>query len=99
MFGRIGTDEGRAMIDRLESCDLLIIDDLGSEAVNSQTVSFLFELVNDRILSGRKMVISTNYSISEIAKVYSERLHSRILEHFVPVRFFGEDVRLKKMFG
>ncbi len=99
MFSRISPEEGRAMRERLENCELLIIDDLGSEAVNAQSVSFLFELVNDRILSGKKMVISTNYSISEIAKVYSERLHSRILEHFVPVRFFGEDVRLKKMFG
>ena len=98
MFGRIGADEGRYELDRLRECDLLIIDDLGSEAVNSQSVSFLFELVNDRILAGKKMVISTNYSISEIAKVYSERLHSRILEHFIPIRFFGGDVRLKKMF-
>lgn len=98
MFGRINAAEGRYELDRLRECDLLIIDDLGSEAVNSQSVSFLFELVNDRILSGKKMVISTNYSISEIAKVYSERLHSRILEHFIPVRFFGGDVRLKKMF-
>lgn len=99
MFSRINPAEGKALIDRLYTCDLLIIDDLGSEAVNAQTVSFLFELVNDRILSGKKMVISTNYSISEIAQVYSERLHSRILEHFVPVKFFGDDVRLKKMFG
>lgn len=99
LFGRIGADEGMSMRKSVAECDLLIIDDLGSEAANAQTVSFLFELVNDRILSGKKMVISTNYSISEIAKVYSERLHSRILEHFVPIRFFGEDVRLKKMFG
>lgn len=99
LFGRISSDEGMSMRKSVAECDLLIIDDLGSEAANSQTVSFLFELVNDRILSGKKMVISTNYSISEIAKIYSERLHSRILEHFVPVRFFGEDVRLKKMFG
>lgn len=98
MFGRVSAEEGRAELDRLNECDLLIIDDLGSEAVNSQSVSYLFELVNDRILSGKKMVISTNHSISEIAKVYSERLHSRILEHFIPVRFFGSDIRLKKMF-
>ncbi len=98
MFGRIDAAEGRNELDKLDKCDLLIIDDLGSEAVNSQSVSFLFELVNDRILSGKKMVISTNYSIGEIAKVYSERLHSRLLEHFVPIRFFGSDIRLKKMF-
>lgn len=99
LFGRTDAARARAEFDRLAECDLLIIDDLGSEATNAQTVSFLFELVNDRLLSGKKMVISTNYSINEIAKVYSERLHSRILEHFTPVRFFGSDVRLKKMFG
>ena len=98
MFGRVSPAEGRCELDKLRECDLLIIDDLGSEASNAQTISFLFELVNDRILAGKKMVISTNYSIGEIAKVYSERLHSRILEHFIPVRFFGSDVRLKKMF-
>ena len=99
LFGRISVEEGKSLKNDLENCDLLIIDDLGSEAVTAQTVSYLFEIVNDRILSGKKMVISTNYSISEIAKVYSERLHSRILEHFIPVRFFGDDVRLKKMLG
>lgn len=99
LFGRVNAAQARTELDRLTECDLLIIDDLGSEATNSQTVSFLFELVNDRLLSGKKMVISTNYSINEIAKVYSERLHSRILEHFTPVRFFGGDIRLKKMFG
>ncbi|MBE7026123.1 MAG: DNA replication protein DnaC [Ruminococcaceae bacterium] len=98
MFGRSTPEEGRRELDKMRECDLLIIDDLGSEATNAQSVSFLFELVNDRLLLGKKMVISTNYSISEIAKVYSERLHSRILEHFIPVRFFGSDVRLKKMF-
>lgn len=99
LFGRVNVAQARVELDKLAECDLLIIDDLGSEAANAQTVSFLFELVNDRLLTGKKMVISTNYSINEIAKVYSERLHSRILEHFTPVRFFGGDIRLKKMFG
>lgn len=97
LFGRVNPSEGKTQIDRLRECDLLIIDDLGSEAANAQTVSFLFELVNDRILSRKKMVISTNYSIGEIASQYSERLHSRILESFIPVRFFGDDIRIKNM--
>ena len=83
----------------LFSCDLLIIDDLGTELSNSFTTSALFELLNERILSGRSTVISSNLSLSAIKENYSERLFSRIMEHYSMIRLYGNDIRIKKKLG
>ena len=83
----------------LSGCDLLIIDDLGTELTNSFVGTALFQLLNTRILRGRGIVISTNLSPSEIGKVYSDRTSSRIMENFILVRVFGEDIRILKRIG
>ncbi|OQB13735.1 MAG: DNA replication protein DnaC [Firmicutes bacterium ADurb.Bin193] len=98
-FGRISPEAARPYLGSLHSCDLLIIDDLGTEAVSAYSVSFLFELLNSRLLDKKKMIISTNLSIGELAGLYSERLHSRMLEHFVILKFLGCDIRMQKMAG
>lgn len=95
IFNRISSDEARAEFDKMKKCDLLIIDDLGAEATNAQMTSFLFEILNERILAGKKTVISTNYNLQEIAKTYSERIHSRIMQHFMILEFKGSDLREK----
>lgn len=96
-FGRIPPAEARVQLDKLFNCDLLIIDDLGTEAISTITVSYLFELLNSRMISGKKMIVSTNLTINELAKTYSERLHSRLCEHFTVLKFEGRDIRLEKM--
>lgn len=96
-FGRVDAAAAKRQLDSFEACDLLIIDDLGTEAVSTYSVSFLFELLNERILRGKKMVVSTNLNVGEIASTYSERIHSRLLEHFELLKFVGEDIRLQKM--
>jgi len=96
-FGRIPPDEAKPKLSALMDCDLLIIDDLGTEAISSPTVSYLFELLNGRMLTRKKMIISTNLTINELAKMYSERFHSRMFEHFTLLKFIGEDIRLKNM--
>lgn len=93
IFNRIEAQEARNEFAKLKKCDLLIIDDLGAESTNAQMSAFLFELLNDRILSDKKTLISTNYNLQEIAKTYSERIHSRIMQHFDIVRFEGTDIR------
>jgi len=98
-FGRISALEAKPKLNALFDCDLLIIDDLGTEAVSAHTVSYLFEVLNGRMLSHKKMIISTNLTINELAKTYSERLHSRLFEHFALLKFVGDDIRLKKMRG
>lgn len=77
----------------LFEADLLIIDDLGTEFSNSFTNAEIFNIVNTRILGGKKTIISTNLSPKEISESYSDRVFSRVLEKFIPLRFFGPDLR------
>lgn len=80
--------------------DLLIIDDLGTENINSMTVSELFTILNTRILNlnnkPTKTIISTNLSIEQIFKMYEERIGSRIAGYYNIYQFVGEDLRLKR---
>jgi DNA replication protein DnaC len=75
--------------------DLLIIDDLGTEMPNSFTVSELFNIINSRMISGKKVLISTNLSPSGLSKTYTSRIFSRILKNFKKLNFYGEDLRKK----
>ena len=80
--------------------DLLIIDDLGTENINSMTVNELFTILNTRILNlnnkPTKTIISTNLSIEQIFKIYEERIGSRIAGYYNLFQFVGEDLRLKR---
>ena len=76
-------------------CDLLIIDDLGSELVNTFVVTALFRIINERMNRGRHMIISTNMSLGQLSSAYTERSFSRIMEGFTILRFYGRDIRLK----
>ena len=80
--------------------DLLIIDDLGTESLNSMKLSELFSIINGRILNLEnkmtKTIISTNLNIKEIFNIYEERIGSRIAGFYDIYYFFGEDLRLKK---
>lgn len=81
-------------------CDLLIIDDLGTEFLNSLLLSELFTILNTRLLNFNskitKTIISTNLSIEEIFRKYEERIGSRIAGFYDIYHFFGEDLRLKR---
>lgn len=80
----------------LLECDLLIVDDLGAEYLNEFTVTELFNLINKRILCGKKMLISTNLTLPGISKQYSERIASRLIGEFKLCKFYSEDIRIKK---
>ena len=82
--------------EHIFNCDLLIIDDLGTELTTSFTISKLSICINERFLNRRSTIISTNFRISEISSVYGERNWSRILSAYSLLHFFGEDIRLKK---
>ena len=83
-------------IEEVYNCDLLIIDDLGSEVINSFTSSELFNCLNTRLLREKSTVISSNLGPSEWPKYYSNRIVSRIFGHYTTLAFFGEDIRLLK---
>ena len=82
------------------SVDLLIIDDLGTESLNSMKLSELFTIINTRILNLNhkitKTIISTNLNINEIFSKYEERIGSRIAGYYDIYCFFGDDIRFKK---
>lgn len=80
--------------------DLLIIDDLGTESLNSMKLSELFTILNARILNLNnritKTIISTNLNINDIFRNYEERIGSRIAGYYDIYFFFGDDLRFKR---
>lgn len=83
-------------VDKLYSCDLLILDDLGSEFATQYTTASLFDIINSRLISGKKTVINTNLSITELTKKYGERVVSRLYGHYRVLNFIGSDIRIDK---
>lgn len=78
------------------ACDLLIIDDLGSEFTNAFVSSQLFHCINERILARRPTIISTNLSLTQMQELYSERITSRIIGSYKIVELYGQDIRKQK---
>ncbi len=86
----------RDVFSQILDCELLIIDDLGTELVNSFTNSRLFYCINERILAGQSTIISTNLSLEELMNTYSERIFSRLTMSYQIFKISGDDIRLKK---
>lgn len=78
------------------NCDLIIIDDLGTEVTNSFVASQLFSLLNERHLLQKATLISTNLSLEELRDRYSDRVFSRITSHYSLCKFSGPDIRMMK---
>lgn len=96
-FGR-ATEEERQSSDRLMACDLLILDDLGTEMENSFIPSALYSIVNGRLTAGKPTIISTNLSMDRISKRYSPPVVSRLDGEYEILSFAGQDIRkLKKV--
>lgn len=97
-FGKNDTQNLTGAYDFI-NCDLLIIDDLGTELVNSFTSSSLFNCINERFLNKKPVIISTNLSIGDIRQMYSERVFSRIASNYTMLKIFGEDLRIVTSLG
>ena len=82
--------------EMLINCDLLIIDDLGTEQISDFTKMEMFNLLNTKLLKQKKMLVSTNLTLGNLANTYSERITSRLLGNFTACKFFCEDIRIKK---
>lgn len=81
-----------------KDCDLLIIDDLGTELKTQFTDSVLYNVINERINMKKPMIISTNYTLDELKEVYHDRLCSRLINEFLTIGFENRDIRqLKKL--
>ena len=96
-FNKPGTTN---IYDNILDVDLLIIDDLGTECMNSMKFSELFNVINTRLLNQNnhitKTIISTNLNLKELSEKYDERIFSRFVGFYNICRFFGEDIRFKK---
>lgn len=88
------------LIDNILNVDLLIIDDLGAERTNDIKIAELFTIINTRLLNQNhkitKTIISTNLTVDELFKTYTNRIGSRLAGNYRFLRFFGEDLRFKK---
>ena len=85
--------ETEAVYQDIYDCDLLIIDDLGTESINNFTISQLFTCLNERSLRKKSVIISTNLSLKELRDYYSERIFSRIVGNFLFCKMTGPDIR------
>jgi DNA replication protein DnaC len=93
------TEETRREAEKLIQCDLLILDDLGTEMPGQFVTASLYSLLNDRLLAGKNMVISTNLNVDELARRYSPQIASRLRGSFSLLTFVGEDIRILKNKG
>ena len=84
------------LYEDLYSCDLLIIDDLGTELTNNFSSSQFFSCLNERILRKKSFIISTNLSLQELRDRYSDRIFSRITSNFKLCKITGPDIRMYK---
>ena len=90
-------NEAQALLtERLLESDLLIIDDLGTELLNNYTSGKFFQIVNERAIHHKSTVISTNLDLSTLKERYTERVASRILANYEPLRLTGDDIRIRK---
>lgn len=94
-IGMADTDD----IDRFYSCDLLIIDDLGTEVSNQFTTSSIYNVINTRLNLRRPTIISTNLMQDELRRRYWDRITSRLFGEYQILLFLGKDVRAQKIFG
>lgn len=88
--------DSQSFYQTVNECDVLIIDDLGTEFINNFTASYLYTLINDRLLRRKATIISTNLSLTEIRQHYSERIFSRICDSYLIYTIYGEDIRFAK---
>ncbi len=88
--------EKNTIVSYILDCDLLILDDLGTELNNSFTSSQLYQVIDTRLVHERSTIISTNLSFDDLREQYSERIFSRITSRYSLLKLTGDDIRLKK---
>ncbi|MCL2627635.1 MAG: ATP-binding protein [Oscillospiraceae bacterium] len=88
--------ETRDEIKRYLECDLLIIDDLGTEMTTTFTISALYEIINTRLVTAKKTLVNSNMTIDEMRRRYSEQIMSRLEGEYQVLTFYGDDIRKKR---
>ncbi|MBE6538665.1 MAG: DNA replication protein DnaC [Ruminococcaceae bacterium] len=96
-FGVGYSDTDVGSLARYYDCDLLIVDDIGTEVSNQFTVSVIYNVINTRLAKKKSTVISTNLTPAELRQRYWDRIASRIFGEYTPLLFEGVDVRMQKL--
>ena len=94
-----GDEQARLDARKYNDCDLLIVDDLGTAMPGQFTTAALYSLINDRLLAGKAMIVSTNLTVDDLSRRYSPQIASRLRGNFTRVAFLGDDIRVKKNWG
>lgn len=94
-FGRSDEPDGTTE-EKLLNCDLLILDDLGSEFTTQFVVSELYNIINTRMAKGLPTIINSNIALGELEGRYTSRITSRIIGDYILMQFFGNDIRQTK---
>ena len=92
-------EKAAVRVERMLDCELMILDDLGTEMLTQISISALYTLINTRLVNGRKTIISTNLTDAEMARRYTPQICSRIDGEFVKLPFLGNDIRKLKREG
>jgi DNA replication protein DnaC len=93
------SEENSREAEKLEKCDLLILDDLGTEMPSQFVTAALYNLLNTRLLAKKPMIITTNLNVDEAAGRYSMQISSRLYGEFKRLTFLGSDIRIIKSRG
>lgn len=91
-FSRNANDD--ELLEKLDECELLILDDLGTEFSTEYTISELYNIISDRLSHGLSTIISTNLAMSQIRSRYDERIMSRFVGQYILMPFYGRDLRV-----
>ena len=92
-FAKEKNEAMQQRFERVESCRLLVLDDLGTEFMTEYTKTELFSLISNRLSAGLSTIISSNLTLNQIKNIYSERISSRLMGEYQLLRFFGADLR------
>ncbi len=93
---RFSYSDAEDVITAINDCDLLILDDLGTEIATSASASVVYNIINTRILENKSTIISTNLDPDSIEQKYDPRVLSRLIGHYTKRTFFGNDIRQNK---
>ena len=89
-------EQAQTRVEQYTSCDLMILDDLGTEMVSPYSVSALYTLINTRLTAGRATIISTNLPDQELARIYTPQILSRLQGEYQTLQFVGTDIRRQR---
>ncbi len=96
MMNKNNTKSNQDIFDYVYNCDLLIIDDLGTEFINNLTLPYVFDCINERLISKKSTIISTNFELEELREKYSDRIFSRWIDNYSIYEFYGANIRYQK---